>query len=324
MLQKKGLIALAPLAGYSDRAYREIAIKMGADISVTEMVSAEGVRRKSEKTTQIMEPFDGEKRLVIQLFGSDPSSFRGALDEVLKREPEIIDINAGCPVEKVVKTGAGCALMKNMKRTREIIHVLKEESGKRISIKFRLGWDKDSINYLEFAENALLAGAEILTLHARTRKMGYSGEADWSAFKELKSRFKDDIYLFASGDIFKAEDAIRAMNEYMADGAMIARGAIGNPFIFRETKALLENRIIPPPSLKERIDTALCHYDLMAKYSGERVASKEMRKVMPMYIKGIEGAKGVKSDLVRCSSRDEFYSVFNRLEDKASAYKKVD
>lgn len=307
-------LVLAPLAGYTDKAFREICSLYGAKETITEMISAEGLARDSQKTKALLERFDGEENLIPQLFGSNGDSFSRAISILMCFNPTSLDINAGCPVTKVVKTGAGSALMKEPKKIKDIVKVLKEGTGLSISVKFRLGWDKDSINYLEFAENAILGGASALTLHARTKSQGYEGKADKSAFKALKEHFKDEnIRLYASGDIFSPEDAAFILNDLGLDGVMFARGAIGNPFIFKETEEYLKNGTYSTPSKKERIKVALLHYSLMEKYYGERLASVEMRKHVFSYIKGIKGAKECKEKLSKATTFEEYETNLKSL-----------
>ena len=315
LMQTENKLILAPLAGYTDKAMRDIALSMGADITVTEMVSAEGLARDGEKTKELLERADGEKRLVVQLFGPDKDPFYRCIPNLLKYNPTWIDINCGCPVSKVVKTGAGSALMKDKKKIREIVETLVTETKLPVSVKFRLGWDSSSLNYLEFAEEALKGGAFSLTLHARTRAQGYEGKADRSAFKALSKEFGKDAVLYASGDIFTPEDAIECMEEYGMDGVMFARGAIGNPFIFRETREYLSNGSYTLPSISERIETAMLHYEKMKKYYGENIAGREMRKHAMAYIKGVPGASRCKKALTSAITEEEYRDAFSLLEE---------
>ena len=313
LMQTDNKLILAPLAGYTDKAMRDIALSMGADITVTEMVSAEGLARDGEKPKELLERADGEKRLVVQLFGPDKDPFYRCIPNLLKYNPTWIDINCGCPVPKVVKTGAGSALMKDKKKIREIVETLVTETKLPVSVKFRLGWDSSSLNYLEFAEEALKGGAFSLTLHARTRAQGYEGKADRSAFKALSKEFGKDAVLYASGDIFTPEDAIECMEEYGMDGVMFARGAIGNPFIFRETREYLSNGSYTLPSISERIETAMLHYEKMKKYYGENIAGREMRKHAMAYIKGVPGASRCKKALTSAMTEEEYREAFSLL-----------
>lgn len=310
-------LTLAPLAGYTDKAFRKIASFYGAEETVTEMVSAEGLARESEKTQALLEKFDKSENLTLQLFGPDADTFHRALKKLKWQDFKKIDINAGCPVPKVVKTGAGSALMRNPDKAGEIIHVLKEETGLEVSIKFRLGWDESNLNYLEFAETAVKSGADELTLHTRTRAAGYSGSARKEHFKILREHFPQNDStsprINASGDVFSPEDALTYINEYGADGVMFARGAIGNPFIFRETRELIEKGSYSLPSLEEKIKVSLEHLALAITYYGEGVASREMRKVVMAYIKGLKNSSRVKSMIATACSYEEYKNALNLL-----------
>lgn len=291
-----GRFILAPLAGYTDKAFREIAREEGADAAVTEMVSAEGLARDGEKTKALLERFPGEDMLIIQIFGPSDDPVERCMENLLAYNPTVIDINCGCPVPKVVKTGAGSALMQNPEMIERIVRTIKKHTDIPVSVKFRLGWDSSSINFLEFADKAAEAGAEMLTLHARTRAQGYSGVADKNAFRLLSEHFKDSgILLFGSGDVFTPEDAVSLINDYGLDGVMFARGAIGNPFIFRETKDFIDTGSYHLPDTITRIETAMKHLRLMIDYYGENVACREMRKHLMAYIKGISGSSKAKA-----------------------------
>ncbi len=311
-------LILAPLAGYTDKAFRQMATEYGADETVTEMVSAEGLARDSDRTIALMERFSDSENLTLQLFGSNVDAFRRAIRNIRDKGFKKIDINAGCPVPKVVKTGSGSALMRNAQTAGAIIRMLKEETGLKVSIKFRLGWDDESINYLEFAQAAAESGADELTLHARTRSQGYSGDARKEHFRALRSLFpKTDPaspLLYASGDVFTPEDALSYLVEYEMDGVMFARGAIGNPFIFAETKDLIEKGSYCLPSLKERKDALIKHLMLSAGYYSESVAVREMRKTAPSYVKGLKNSSRVKDALCRAGSIDEYISALKALE----------
>ncbi len=305
---------LAPLAGYTDKAFRQIARSLGADGAVSEMVSAEGLARGGEKTEALLERFPGEDRLVVQLFAPSDDPVRRAMDRLLEYAPTAIDINCGCPVPKVVKTGAGSALMQDPPMIGRIVRAIKERTDIPVSVKFRLGWDSSSINYIEFADAAVEAGAEMLTLHARTRAQGYSGTADKKAFRKLSRHFSGSgVLLFASGDMFTPQDAMQAMGEYGMDGVMFARGAIGNPFIFREAKDLRDTGSYSLPSTAERIDTAMHHLDLMIEYFGEGIACREMRKHLMAYIKGIPGSSRAKNAIGSATTRQEMKQALNTL-----------
>lgn len=303
---------LAPLAGYSDKAFRQLAREHSADIAVTEMVSAEGLARDSRKTEALLERGDGEDRLIIQIFAPSADPVRRAMERLLDFRPTGIDINCGCPVPKVVKTGAGSALMKDPERMAEMVRAITECTDIPVSVKFRLGWDSSSINYMEFAEKAIEAGASALTLHARTRAQGYSGYADWEAFRNLSEHFKGEALLYGSGDMLTPDDAIKAL-DYGLDGIMFARGAIGNPFIFRQARDLMEKGTYELPTPREKAETAIRHLDLMIRYFGEDLAAREMRKHMMSYLKGIEGSSRIKSSITKASCRDQYIEALAPL-----------
>lgn len=311
---KNNTLVLAPLAGYTDKAFRELCIDYGADMTVTEMVSAEGLSRGSIKTISLMEEADGENNLVVQLFGPSADPFLRSIEVLKSHKVKKIDINCGCPVPKVVKTGAGSALMKEPKKIGEIVKVLRENLNIPISVKFRLGWDSSSINYLSVAEEALKNGASSLTLHARTRSQGYEGKADRNAFRVLADHFKDEnVTLYGSGDIFSPLDAYTVINDCGMDGVMFARGSIGNPFIFKETKEYFKYKSFTPPTIKERVECALKHYDLFVKYYGEEAANRGMRKHALQYTKGIKGSAKCKSLLSTALNREDYEKAFSLL-----------
>ncbi len=312
-MDKCDRLVLAPLAGYTDKAFREVCSLFGSDSAVSEMVSAEGLAREGVKTIELMEKYDGEKRLTVQLFAPSVDPILRALPLLKEKEIDAIDINCGCPVPKVVKTGAGSALMREPEKIGEIVKALKDNLSLPVSVKFRLGWDSESINYLDVAEIAVKNGADALTLHARTRAQGYEGKADKEAFGILSREFGKEVALFASGDIFTPEDAVEAIEKYNMTGVMFARGAIGNPFIFRETREFMEKGCYTLPSVEERKETALMHYDLMVKYYGEKIASHGMRKHAMGYVKGLKKSSECKNALSRAESRKDYEEAFNLI-----------
>ncbi len=232
-----GNIFIAPVAGYSDAAYRSICLELGADFSFTELISSEALVRNSEKTEILLRRFDNETTYAIQLFGKNPQVMASAARFVYEHyHPAIIDINCGCPVPKVVKTGAGSALMRTPGTAADIVKAIKDSVPLPVTVKMRLGWDENSINYLDFAEAVTKAGADALTLHARTRAQGYSGKADRSAF--FKLAYQVSVPVIASGDMFTVNDVIDVLNNTNhgkpVQGVMIARGMMGRPFFFKE------------------------------------------------------------------------------------------
>ncbi len=311
-----GNIFLAPLAGYTDRAFRSVCIDQGASFTYTEMVSAEGVARGSANTESLMERGNNESLLGIQIFMNEASVALRALPRLLHYNPTTIDINCGCPVPKVVKTGAGSALMNEPEKIHSMIKTLKEFTDIPISIKMRTGWDESSINFKEIASAALSAKVDMITMHARTRKMAYSGNADWNTLKELKQfvSYRDEhVVVFGSGDLFSHTDAKEMLQQTHIDGIMFARGAIGNPFIFSNTIRVLKNEKPIEPTVEEKLQVMLKQLYAMGSYAGEFLACREMRKHATSYLKGMAHGAQAKQALVQCTTYEEYEFVCGEL-----------
>ena len=307
-----GNVFLAPMAGYTDRVFRSICIEEGADMTVTEMVSCEGVARDSRKTIDLMTRASNESILNVQLFAPDAETARRSAPGVMKENPQILDFNCGCPVPKVVKTGAGSALLKNPTEIGKIVKALKEETGLPITVKIRTGWDKGSINYLETASLAFENGATALTMHARTKSQLYSPVADWSTLKDLKAHFPEKI-IMGSGDLFSAEDGVRMLQETGVDAIMYARGAIGNPFIFKQTKALLEGTTLPEITTEEKVEKIMYHLSGLTDMLGEASACREMRKHVCAYLKGIKNSAKVRGQITSALSIEDYKRALEQL-----------
>ncbi|HPX28754.1 MAG TPA: tRNA dihydrouridine synthase DusB [Sphaerochaeta sp.] len=315
-LTLKGNLFLAPLAGYTDVPFRQLCIEGGADFTYTEMVSVEGLAREGEKTIALLPRAKDEKEYAIQLFLGEPASLRAALAIVKEYRPTMIDINAGCPVPKVTKTGAGSALMKNPPLIKEIIRIIKEETGIPTSAKFRIGWDQESRTYLEFADAAIDGGADLLTLHARTRAQGYAPRADWEYLTTLKTHLAQkgsSIPLIGSGDLFEAEDAIRMLRQTGVDGVMFARGAVGNPVIFNQTKALLEEKEKPLLTATDKVNLLLTHLHALAAHYNEPTACTLMRKFVGGYLKGMPHVAKVKQAAVQALTIRSYEDALRHL-----------
>jgi nifR3 family TIM-barrel protein len=308
-----GNLFFAPVAGYSDAAFRSVCVDEGADLCFTEMVSSEALIRNHAKTKALLVRAENEKAYAIQLFGSHPEVLAEAARLALAWKPLVVDLNCGCPVPKIVRSGCGSALLKEPERLGAIVAAMSQvlaPAGVPLTVKIRLGWDSSSINYRETANAAVEAGAAAVTLHARTRAQGYSGAADWAAIADLASRLP--VPVFGSGDLFSADAARRFMEETGAAGLMIARGAMGNPFIFREAKAVLEGREAPPIGIEERVAAARRHLALSARYLGERTACVEFRKQFCSYTKGSVAGAGLRNEAVRASTSAQFEELFAR------------
>ncbi len=299
-----GNLFLAPLAGFTDRAFRGVAAEWGADLTYTEMISCEAVFRDNAKTLPMMERDPREERYAIQLFTGTVEAAEKSLERVLSFQPSLIDLNCGCPVPKIIKSGAGSALMKTPDRIASLVKVLSVGHDTPVTVKIRTGWDAWSLNYREAAEKAVEAGAAAVTIHGRTRSQGYGGKADWQPLRELVEALP--VPVFGSGDLFTPDDARRMLEETGCAGIMFARGAIGNPFIFRNTRHLLETgEEAPPQSLTIKMETALSQYISSLSYLSEQRASKEIRKHLCAYTKGIPGSSALRNDLVHGETRSE-------------------
>ncbi|MDR2134919.1 MAG: tRNA dihydrouridine synthase DusB [Treponema sp.] len=304
-LELPGNLFLAPVAGYSDRAFRSLCVEQGADFSSTELVSAEALSRKPERyglpggekarsakaapaAVSLIGRAANEKRYAVQLFGSDPDVMYRAAALLAPLRPDAVDINSGCPVPKVIRTGAGAALMKDPAGLGRIVEAVVRASreylgGAPVTVKMRSGWDSASINYAECASAALEAGAAMISLHPRTRSQGYSGKSNWTHIADLVSRLP--IPVTGSGDLYGPEDAERMLRETGCAAVMFARGAQGNPFIFSAAREFLVSGAWQPADFTARIGTAFRHLELLAADIGERTACLEMRKQFCAYTK---------------------------------------
>jgi len=319
-LHLEGNLLLAPVAGYSDAAFRELCLRFGACLCFTEMISAEGVVRGGDKTLELARRGDNERDLAIQVFGADPLVLARAVRALQPLHPALYDLNCGCAVPKVLKTGSGAALLRSPRRIAEILRAMAGETAAPLSVKLRSGWDASNLTYLEAAEKAVGAGAAMLALHPRTRAQGFSGRADWSQIRALKA--SSPVPVIGSGDLAGAEDALAMMRETGCDGVMFARGALGNPFVFEQARRLLagEEQEGPAgeaagPSRGERLRTALEHLQRAATLKGEQVACREMRKHMCHYTKGLAGGAELRQKAARASTLEEYRHLMAPLLD---------
>ena len=309
----KSNLFLAPLAGYTDKVFRSICLKHGAALAYTEMVSSEGVARDSAKTVVLMERGEGEDNLAVQLFMPDADTARRSLEGVMAYKPAIIDINCGCPVPKVVKTGAGSALLQNPKTIREIVSTIVRNVDVPVTVKIRTGWDTNSINYLETAELVFDAGASALCMHARTRSQLYMPTAHWELLADLKRSYPEKV-IIGSGDLFCAEDGVRMLEQTGVDAIAYARGAIGNPFIFEQTRALLEGKVPRPVSVDEKREAIMIHLKGLVDYLGENTACREMRKHVCAYLKGIPNSAKVRQAVTTALTVQEYEGALSQLK----------
>ncbi len=306
-----GNIFLAPMAGFTDRSFRHICTENGADLCFTEMVSCEALVRDNGRTLSLAKRADNEKAYAVQIFTSTPESASKAVSFISGFSPLFIDINCGCPVPKIIKSGSGSALMKSPEKIGEIVKAVRGETDIPVTVKIRSGWDTSSINYLETAEIAEKAGASMISLHPRTRSQGYSGKADWEKIKSLKKN--SSVPITGSGDLFSPEDGIRMLEETYCDGIMIARGAVGRPEVFRQLKSLAAEDLYREDTPGEKLITAMRHFDLSLKYNGEKLTCSEMKKHLCSYTRGLEGSAAVRNRIVHCRSIAEYRDVLGEF-----------
>lgn len=311
MEYKKPILMLAPLAGISDWPFRLLCQERGADVLVTEMISAMGLimaPKKSRAYQYLLAHHKEESNLVAQIFGKDPEYMKKAA-ALLTEMPQYqgIDINFGCPAPKVTGSGSGSALMKDLKKAEAIIRAVREATSKPLSAKMRIGWDAGSINAVEFAQMCESAGVDSLCVHGRTRQQQYAGRADWEMIARVKAAVK--IPVIANGDVFTPENARVMLNQTAADGIAIGRGTLGNPWLFGQIKEALQGETPTQPSPEEILNTALTHLNRMVAFKGERWALIEMRKHFAWYLKGTKGAAATRAQINTTESLDKLKAI---------------
>lgn len=305
----KSHAVLAPMAGVSDRAYRELCVRFGAAYCVSEMVSSKALSFNSKKSEELMEISDLERPCGIQIFGDDPKCMADAAKHALENKPDIIDINMGCPAPKISSNGSGSALMKNPRLCGEIVKAVTAVTDIPVTVKIRKGWDDDSVNAVEVAKICESAGAAAITVHGRTRQQYYKPPVDYDIIKAVRESVS--VPVIANGDIDSAERAKKVMDITGCDLVMIGRATLGNPWIFSQINAYLENPNVKihTPDLEERLGVMIEHIGKMVEYKGEHMAMLQARKLVVGYFKGMEGAAALRNEAGKIKTLDDLYEL---------------
>jgi tRNA-dihydrouridine synthase B len=307
-------LLLAPMEDVSDPPFRYVCKQNGADMMYTEFISSEGLIRDAAKSTQKLDIFEYERPIGIQLFGSDIESMREACIIATQTNPDLIDINYGCPVKKVACKGAGAGILTNIPKMTSMTEAMVKATHLPVTVKTRLGWDDSSKNIMEVAERLQDVGIKALTIHGRTRVQMYKGEADWTLIGKIKDNPRIHIPIFGNGDIDSPEKALEMKNRYGVDGIMVGRASIGYPWIFREIKHFLETgEKFRPPTLDEKVENCRIHFQKSIEWKGERTGIVEMRRHYAGYFKNLADFKPFRTKLVSSDHQEEILETLSQI-----------
>ena len=310
-------LLLAPMEDVSDPPFRALCKQNGADVMYTEFISSEGLIRDAFKSTQKLDIYDFERPIGIQIFGNEISSMRQATEICAKEQPEFIDINYGCPVKKVANKGAGAGILRDIPKMISMTKEIVRSTNIPVTVKTRLGWDENSKYIVEVAERLQDVGIKAISIHGRTRKQMYKGEADWTLIGEVKNNPKMIIPVFGNGDVDTPEKVKIVKERYGVDGVMIGRGAIGNPWIFKEIKHYLKtNTFLEKPNIQERVNVCKQHLKHSITWKGERVGIAEMKRHYSSYFKAIPDFKQFRTRMVTSNSEAEVLTILNEVQNK--------
>ena len=309
-------LLLAPMEDVSDPPFRFVCKQEGADLMYTEFISSEGLIRDAIKSRQKLDIFDYERPIGIQIFGGDEEAMAMSAKIVDATGPDLLDINYGCPVSKVVCKGAGAGVLKDVDLMVRLTDAVVKSTNLPVTVKTRLGWDEQSKNIMEVAERLQDVGIKALSIHGRTRSQMYKGEADWTLIAAVKNNPRIKIPIFGNGDINSPEKALDYKNRYGVDGVMIGRAAIGYPWIFREVKHFLKTgQHLPPPTFEERLNVCRTHFEKSVSWKGDKVGVFEMRRHYAQYFRGLPDFKPWRSQLVNAGTPAEVYDLLDQIRE---------
>ena len=317
-------LLLAPMEDVSDPPFRALCKEHGADVVYTEFISSEGLIRDAAKSVMKLDIYEKERPVGIQIFGANEESMLRSVEIVEASKPDIIDINFGCPVKKVVSKGAGAGILRDIPLMVRLKKVMAEHTKLPITVKTRLGWDHDSIKIVEVAERLQDAGAKAISIHGRTRAQMYKGAADWLPIAEVKNNQRMHIPIFGNGDVDSPERAIEMRDQYGLDGAMIGRASIGNPWFFNQVKHFMETGThLAPPSIVERVDAARRHLEMAIDWKGEVLGVLETRRHYTNYFKGIPYFKEYRTRMVTSNASADVFAALADVEANWGDYEMV-